>query len=290
MNMEERLQAVVSQAETDGKLWHDIVHGDETASVETQSGEVPSIAKQLKDIRDKITGGVLDVVQAAETARDETLELKTSTETLRNETQQLRNETEELKNQTAALKTSSEEIFNSIEATTNLSLETLQTTTEQHIQTIQSTGEQEVSEVVSNGTEQINLAKNEAERAKSYANEAKQIVDAQLSTIYQNSNQIISGNEIILDKKISKYIKELNGTIWEPSINVSQLNANYSVTFELYLIMNTVTAINWTTHINIQWLSGDLPDLSQTKRYLLVLRSDDAGQTWFGNLQGFLEL
>lgn len=30
-NMEERLETVVTSAETDGSKWHTIVHGDETA-------------------------------------------------------------------------------------------------------------------------------------------------------------------------------------------------------------------------------------------------------------------
>ena len=100
MNMEERLQAVVSQAETDGKLWHDIVHGDETSSVETQSGEVPSISKQLKDIRDEITGGILDVVQAAEIARDEAIEYKNVTLALKQDTQTIKEEVINLKEET----------------------------------------------------------------------------------------------------------------------------------------------------------------------------------------------
>ena len=45
MNMEERLQAVVSQAEADGSLWHTIIHGNNATSVSTENGKVPSVAK-----------------------------------------------------------------------------------------------------------------------------------------------------------------------------------------------------------------------------------------------------
>ena len=55
-NMEERLEAVVVQAESDGEKWHTIVHGDENTNVSVESGDVPTIAKQLKDIRTAITG------------------------------------------------------------------------------------------------------------------------------------------------------------------------------------------------------------------------------------------
>lgn len=75
-NMEEKLQAVVSQAESDSNKWHSIVHGNENMIIQTENGKVPTVAKQLKDIRDAITGGVSDVVSEAEAARDEQLRQK----------------------------------------------------------------------------------------------------------------------------------------------------------------------------------------------------------------------
>lgn len=48
-NMEERLEAAVSQVEVDGKKWHNIIHGDENTVVTTENGDVPTVAKQLKD-------------------------------------------------------------------------------------------------------------------------------------------------------------------------------------------------------------------------------------------------
>ena len=71
-NLEERLQAVITKAETDASIWHNIVHGDNTTTVATENGAVPTVSKQLKDVREAITGGVLDVVAKAETARNET--------------------------------------------------------------------------------------------------------------------------------------------------------------------------------------------------------------------------
>ena len=60
MNMEERLQAVVSQAEMDGVKWHTIIHGNNTTTVPTESGNVPTVAKQLKDVHDEVVNGVVD--------------------------------------------------------------------------------------------------------------------------------------------------------------------------------------------------------------------------------------
>ena len=54
MNIEERLQAVVSQSETDSSKWHTIVHGDDTTTVPTENGNVPSVAKQMKDVHDEV--------------------------------------------------------------------------------------------------------------------------------------------------------------------------------------------------------------------------------------------
>src|SRR5574344_960557 len=101
MNMEERLQAVVSQAETDGVKWHTILHGDNATTVPTENGNVPSVAKQLKDVRDKLINGASDYLGQCQTAKNETEQIKsetvvikTQTETLKTETLALRNETE----------------------------------------------------------------------------------------------------------------------------------------------------------------------------------------------------
>lgn len=62
-NLEERLEAVVAQSEVDGSQWHTIVHGDDMTTVQTESGNVPSVAKQLKDVRAEIINGLEDYVR-----------------------------------------------------------------------------------------------------------------------------------------------------------------------------------------------------------------------------------
>ena len=61
-NLEERLQAVVALAEVDGDKWHNIVHGSDSTVVPTENGDVPSVAKQLKDVRAEIIHGLEDYV------------------------------------------------------------------------------------------------------------------------------------------------------------------------------------------------------------------------------------
>ena len=58
--MEERLQAVVSQAEADGEKWHIIIHGNNATTVPTENGNVPTVAKQMKDVHDEVVNGVID--------------------------------------------------------------------------------------------------------------------------------------------------------------------------------------------------------------------------------------
>ena len=69
-NMQERLETAVSQTETDSGLFHEIVHGNETLTVLTENGNVPSISKTIKDIRDSIHGQTSDLVGIAQNAAE----------------------------------------------------------------------------------------------------------------------------------------------------------------------------------------------------------------------------
>lgn len=161
MNMEERLQAVVSQAETDGTKWHTIVHGDENTSVPTERGNVPTVAKQLKDIRNAITGGVSDVVAEAEAARDEAIAAKNSTSQLKTQTNTIKAETAQLKADTLTIKNQAVEVFNNISTATDTSIATIQTETNAQISAIKNTSVNQISSINSTGTTQINNVKSE---------------------------------------------------------------------------------------------------------------------------------
>lgn len=75
-NMEERLQAVVSQAEADGEKWHIIIHGNNATTVPTENGNVPTVAKQMKDVHDEVVNGVIDYMTECQTARDVAIQTK----------------------------------------------------------------------------------------------------------------------------------------------------------------------------------------------------------------------
>ena len=157
-NMEERLEAVVASAETDGSKWHAIVHGDENSTVETENGDVPTVAKQLKDIREAITGGVSDVVAEAERARDEAKSVRDNALTIKNEIEQLKTDTEEVTETAKSYKNMAQTTFNSISSAVNKGIADVQTETQNQIATLKTTGDTQVNRTQTAATEQIQLA------------------------------------------------------------------------------------------------------------------------------------
>lgn len=177
MNMEERLQTVVSQAETDGQKWHTIIHGDDKTTVPTDNGNVPTVAKQLRDVREAITGGVLDVVAKSELARDTAVAAKNETINLKNATDQIKTETQAIKEATQEIKASADAVFNNISTTTNSSIQTIQTETASQIALVKSTGSSQVSSVQAAGATQIADVNTEGQKqialATAQANQAR---------------------------------------------------------------------------------------------------------------------
>lgn len=98
-NLEERLEAVVAQSEVDGSKWHTIVHGDDMTTVQTESGNVPSVAKQLKDVRAEIINGLEDYVGECRQAKADTLQIKSETQIIKNETNTLKGQTKTLRDE-----------------------------------------------------------------------------------------------------------------------------------------------------------------------------------------------
>ena len=164
--MEERLEAAVSQVEVDGKKWHNIIHGDENTVVPTENGDVPTVAKQLKDIRDNITGGVSDVVAEAERARDEAILAKNDTFQLKDDVIIIKSDMQILKNDTLDIKSQAEIIFNNISSETNKSIQNIQNETALQISAIHNNGNTEVEAVNLAGTTQISNIGKAAKRMR----------------------------------------------------------------------------------------------------------------------------
>ena len=168
-NMEEKLQTVVSQAEIDGSKWHLIIHGDDKTTVPTEKGNVPTVSKQLKDIRTEITGGVSDVVAEAEAARDEAITIKNATNQLKTETNNIKTATAQLKSDTQTIKNQAVEVFNNISTSTDTAISNIQTEATSQVSTIKNTGTTQVNNVKNEGTKQIALATEQANLSKYYA-------------------------------------------------------------------------------------------------------------------------
>lgn len=149
-NLEERLQAVVSQSETDSSKWHTIVHGDDATTVPTENGNVPSVAKQLKDVRAEIINGLEDYVGDCRQAKTDTLQIKSETQIIKNETNTLKGQTKTLRDEAETFKDLSQTTYNSIASATAAS----------------------ISQVQSEGAVQVALATAQAERALAYAQNA----------------------------------------------------------------------------------------------------------------------
>lgn len=187
-NMEERLENVVTQTKIDSDKWHTIVHGDENSTVETENGNVPTIAKQLKDIREAITGGVADVVAEAESARDEAKSVRDNALTIKSEIEQLKADTEEAAETAESYKNMAQTTFNSISSAVNQGITDVQTETQNQIINVQEAGDTQVSRTQTAATEQIQLASNQADRAETAAVKAENATNNKLDIDCANIN------------------------------------------------------------------------------------------------------
>jgi len=70
-NMQERLETAIERTETDSSLFHNMVHGTDTQTVPTEGGDVPTMAKALKDVRNELYGQASSLVNLAQAAADD---------------------------------------------------------------------------------------------------------------------------------------------------------------------------------------------------------------------------
>jgi len=173
MNMEERLQAVVSQTEIDGSLWHTIIHGNNVTSVKTENGNVPSVAKQLKDVRDELINGAADYLGSCLIAKNETIAVIDNALVIKSEIEQLKSETQEFRNTAESYKNMAQTTFNSISSAVS-----------QGIADVRNEGTTQISNVKTAVAEQVAEATAQADRAEN-ATDSK--LDITLSNISKSS-------------------------------------------------------------------------------------------------------
>ena len=64
----------------------------------------------------------------------------------------------------------------------------------------------------------------------------------------------------------------------------SGLDSAKVYTFELKVTLNPVISLTFPN--SVKWLNDEAPDMSEIGVYFLAFRTDDGGNTWYGNLQG----
>jgi len=168
MNMEERLQAVVSQAETDGSLWHTIIHGTNSTTVTTENGKVPSVSKQLKDVRDELINGAADYLGSCLQAKTETTAVRDNALVIKSQIEELKADTQEFRNTAESYKNQAQTSFTSVSSAVS-----------QGISNIQAEGDAQISYVKLAVAEQVAEATAQAERAEN-------AVDSKLNTDCSN--------------------------------------------------------------------------------------------------------
>lgn len=206
MNMEERLEATVSKAEVDGDLWHKIIHGDQNSTVKTENGDIPTISKQLKDVRNAITGGVSDVVAEAESARDEAKSVRDNALVVKNEITQLKSETKEFRDTAESYKNMAQTTFNSVSSAVSQGINEIRIETQTEISSLQAEGNTQVSRTQTAATQQIQAASSQADRAETAANRAENATDNKVDIDLSNISK-----ETLFAKLFTTYS---NGTTW----------------------------------------------------------------------------
>lgn len=260
MNMEEQLRSVVDKATADGELWHTIIHGTVTTEVPTENGKVPTVAKQLKDVRDAIVGGVIDVVSRAETARDIALEAQSQTETLKSDTQSICDETLSLRNEAEGFKNQSQSTFNNIVPATNAAILSVETVGDGQVARVQATGTEQVAEVVQAGTLQTNNAKEQADRATAQAN----LVNYPIVAREENSGNIIINWGLQED-----YLFYLTGNA---SLSFENLPDNDNTGWFRLLVFSVANTPTLTVPSNFMYADGSAPVLKAGKCYQFAIQ------------------
>ena len=185
--MEERLQAVVSQAETDGSLWHTIIHGNNATSVSTENGKIPSVAKQLKDVRDELINGAADYLGSCLQAKTETTAVRDNALVIKSQIEELKADTQEFRNTAESYKNQAQTTFNSISSAVSKGITDIQTEGTKQVSNVQTA----VAEQVAEATAQADRAENavDSKLEKDLSNITKTTLFSKMFTTYVNGTE-----------------------------------------------------------------------------------------------------
>lgn len=107
--------------------------------------------------------------------------------------------------------------------------------------------------------------------------------EAELSTKQDilTQNAQATGSAISLVPNSNYYTIEPTSatTFTFPSVSAGKV-----YTFELKVTLSSVYSLTFPS--SVVWMNGEAPDMSEAGVYFLVFRTDDGGNTWYGNSQG----
>ena len=274
-NMQERLEASVAQAEIDVSKLHDIINGDDTATIETENGLVSSIAKHLKEIRAELTQGVDEIVGTALSAKEIILEAQSDVTSKHEAINQIKADIDAIVINITAI---NERFVNSIdefETTLNEAITSINDTRDSGIETVSSQlnsekdrliaelnteTDSEINRVQSEGQQQIAAATTQAERAK---NEADAISHPLI-------NRTETGGTINIDWNLNQdYLFNLTSAT---TFSFSNLPQNDEKGHFVQLIINATAAIKPVFPDNCIFADENAPDFAAGKAYHVMLQ------------------
>lgn len=260
MNMEEQLREVVEKATLDGQKWHAVVHGNDMTEVETENGQVPSVAKQLKDIRDEITGGISDVVFDARQARDEAIAAKDASELLQQTYENLKSETKSFRDEAEIFKDISQTTFNNIAAATTAAVSEVRQEGATQIAAVQNEASSQIADVQAEGLAQIELATAQANRAKAEANLVNYPIVFREET----------AGALEIDWSLQEdYVFSLTGAA---SLNFTHLPTDDHVGWFRLLVLKITGTVSLGVPANLLYADGTAPTLKSGKIYQLAIQ------------------
>ena len=111
---------------------------------------------------------------------------------------------------------------------------------------------------------------------------------------YLTEHQDISGKQDILTQNAQatssaiSLVPNSNYYTIEPTsattFTFPSVSAGKVYTFELKVTLSSVYSLTFPS--SVVWMNGEAPDMSEVGVYFLVFRTDDGGNTWYGNSQG----
>lgn len=276
------VNATIDKADSDIAKIHELVNGDDTTIVETENGELPSLAKTLKEIRQELTDGVDEIVGTALSAKEIILEAQADVTGKHGQIVEIKSDIDATKANIETINQTFENTIGSFETAVSQAILDIDSTKDGSIVKIEEK-KAELSEILSaekdtlignlqsetltqiqnleeNGTIQEKKAKDEADRAQFEANRVSQPLISRDET----------DGDIVIDWNLNQdYSFSLNGGCSLSFINLP--DSDNQSNFRQIIVKSTV-AITPTFAQNISFAEASPPKFSANRAYQLIFQ------------------